>query len=214
MVALAAAACATDSDPACVNRATQGIVNGTGAPSVVTLAPAQQRAIAFLASPSGACTAVIVRDDWAVTAGHCANLPDNLTLWVDDAPVAVVDLRLHDRLDVAFVRLATPVDGVEPLPLAATRPAVGDEVELAGYGQTEDGCVGSLRYAAESVVDATADEITVDGRGDTGACRGDSGGPLLVPGPAVAGILSRGDPSCLGRDVYLTAPAFADTLPP
>jgi len=53
----------------------------------------------------------------------------------------------------------------------------------------------------------------VDGYGMTGACEGDSGGPLLTRASdgslRVAGILTAGAPSCLGQDRYVRLDTLA-----
>jgi secreted trypsin-like serine protease len=56
----------------------------------------------------------------------------------------------------------------------------------------------------------------VDGEGRTGACAGDSGGPLLVADSSgqarVAGVLDRGSADCLGLDLYTRIDALADWI--
>ena len=84
--------------------------------------------------------------------------------------------------------------------------AEGSVVELAGYGLTESGETRALHFVVEQVASLDAWSITVDGFGATGACLGDSGGPLLVrsyDGTArVAGVLQSGSATCLGEDTY------------
>ena len=96
------------------------------------------------------------------------------------------------------------------------RLAAGDVVELAGYGLTEANTAGNLRFAAEPIVAVAAASITVGGSGETGACAGDSGGPILVRGPdgapRVAGVLSLGAPSCVGEDRYERLDAIQDWI--
>lgn len=49
--------------------------------------------------------------------------------------------------------------------------------------------------------------MTIDGQGQRGVCFGDSGGPLLVLADdgtvRVAGVLSNGDETCVGRDNFV-----------
>ncbi|MBV9949447.1 MAG: trypsin-like serine protease, partial [Myxococcales bacterium] len=83
---------------------------------------------------------------------------------------------------------------------------------MAGYGATENGTLRSLRFLAESITSLDAEQITVRGFGKSGACEGDSGGPLLVRGadgaPLVAGVMSLGSASCLDEDTYVRLDAI------
>ena len=95
---------------------------------------------------------------------------------------------------------------IPPWPDLLDATWIGRELVLAGLGATEDGARGELLYVREPVVALAPSLITVDGRQQTGACGGDSGGPALAVDASgalrVVGTLSRGDSSCLGQDVY------------
>ena len=84
---------------------------------------------------------------------------------------------------------------------------VGTAVELAGYGLTETGSSRALRFLVESITQMDASSIVVSGFGASGACDGDSGGPLLVRNPqgslAVGGVLAMGSSTCNEEDTYL-----------
>ncbi|MEL6177933.1 MAG: trypsin-like serine protease, partial [Myxococcota bacterium] len=58
--------------------------------------------------------------------------------------------------------------------------------------------------------------ITIDGEGERGVCFGDSGGPLMVIASdgtvRIAGVLSGGDGSCVGRDNYTRVDVFRDWI--
>jgi hypothetical protein len=102
---------------------------------------------------------------------------------------------------------------VDPIPATqATTFCGGASVELAGYGRTEDGTSGQLRFVVESVRTEQDGIITVDGGERSGACEGDSGGPLLARAAggklAVVGILSMGSVLCRGQDEYVSASQF------
>ena len=111
--------------------------------------------------------------------------------------------------------------GMAISPIAAIRdpspvPSVGDSVEIAGYGMASNRVVRQLNFVVETIVDVEPDDITVDGFGADGACEGDSGAPLMVRGPngspQVVGILSTGDATCVGEDIYIRLDAVADWL--
>jgi hypothetical protein len=58
--------------------------------------------------------------------------------------------------------------------------------------------------------------VTVDGFGVSGACNGDSGGPLLVRAPdgrlVVAGVLTSGSASCRDEDTYVRVDAVVSWI--
>ena len=97
---------------------------------------------------------------------------------------------------------------IEPMVLSgeAIGPErVGDSVTLAGLGQTEQGTSGQRLFLDETIVGVDDSAILVRGNENSGACNGDSGGPLLAQrgGQWVAlGALSRGSESCRGLDSY------------
>jgi hypothetical protein len=106
------------------------------------------------------------------------------------------------------------IPGVEPIPVVVDSVAdhVGEMAETAGFGATETGTSGTRLFAIELLDDvgsAGPEYLTVDGMGQHGVCYGDSGGPALVidfAGAArVAGTLTGGESSCVGRDNYTRA---------
>ncbi len=88
-------------------------------------------------------------------------------------------------------------------------------VELSGFGQTDDGATGR-RFAVEAVSVVNDASISVSGAGVSGACAGDSGGPLLTRNEsgdvAALGILSQGSPDCVGTDRYVRLLGVLDWL--
>lgn len=236
LVALACAACGApggDGAERCVTGTSQdGIVGGTQSSALVELGGGRRRALVLVvlpAAPGGdppTCTAVVVSPGVALTARHCLDHDGNGS-WDGaalDATVvgesgallgAVDDVALHAELDVAVLHagsLATAHPAITPLPLLAQgldATWVGGIVELAGYGVSEHEEPATLRFVTEAIADVTADHVVVDGHGTSGACAGDSGGPLLALAPSgevrVLGVLDDGPASCVGRDRYTRA---------
>jgi hypothetical protein len=119
--------------------------------------------------------------------------------------------------DVAVLKLAVPVRGIAPTPLAATEPLVGTEGLIVGFGQSGggEGDYG-LKQRGNVVTAACESELPAglvcwdfeNPQGPPGSnsntCNGDSGGPLFVDVGGVeslAGITSGGNASdCLPAD--------------
>jgi hypothetical protein len=187
--------------------------------------PAPQVPIGALVTSNDAsvvvCTATVIGAGIGLTAAHCGGI-GMLAFRVGETatPVPVRDPIVHPFLDVmAFAFDDTGLPTTQPLALfggSIGRGWEGELVTLAGVGETETGDTGQLRFVREPIVDVNATEIRVDGMGRSGACGGDSGGPVLIADRdgmfRVAGVLDRGAPSCLGVDVFIKVEAFAEWL--
>lgn len=188
------------------------------------------------------CSGVAVAPTFALTAAHCfdrdrdGSLDHAASDGIPDASVVVRELAefeaprfpidaawLHPGLDVALFEargLITLDPALEPLlphGEALDDSWLSSPVEIAGYGITEDGEAGSLAFAIEEVTRLEPDFLVVDGRGRSGACGGDSGGPVLGrsnQGDArVVGVLDDGDPSCTGEDYFTRVDRLLDWQP-
>jgi hypothetical protein len=213
----ALAACEADA-PAERRVRTAPIFHGTRDPQTVPLSDGQKLAIGWLhgngAPAAPLCTATLVGPRLVVTARHCVEdvfPPGRVAFGVGLRPrapratFAVAALHLHPTVDAALLVLeadaAERVPEIAPIEPNRASPADlrGERLDTAGYGQTHDGSDG--RWFAAVWLAALDDELLhVDGRGQQGLCFGDSGGPLLGPGPVVLGVESGGDPSCVDKD--------------
>lgn len=209
--------CGASADPAneCAAATRMAIYFGSQDAGRLELSASERAAIGLVMPVTGdaLCTGVVLPRGWVLTARHCdAGVP--LLFGSSDASagrIAVTSTKQHPEYDVMLLELADggTSSGVTPISLWSgliDQSWVGVPATLAGVGETQTGALGALRFVDEPVTSVDDIEIRVDGAGKSGACGGDSGGPLLVAaedGSArVAGVLSRGSQSCVGIDAY------------
>jgi hypothetical protein len=200
---LAALACLTLAAPA------RAIVNGEDgaafAPNVVMV----------IGNKGSFCSGAVIAPDVVLTAGHClAGSSDFRVLYKDEAGAPVLfepaTVKTHPgfdpgaiaarrkSIDLGLVRLKKPLPSrFKPVRLTADAgPAAGgSSMTLAGFGLAREGdpkTGGTLRQATLGVVEPFGPSrilVWLDpARPGTGACTGDSGGPVFGPDGSVVAV--------------------------
>ena len=170
--------------------------------------PLSRRTVMVLGSQGGVCTGIVVAPDAVLTAAHCATAPESRIHYRDaDGQPVLLQPRarvLHpgyDRgavaarrrsIDLSLMRLDQPLPArFEVAALQGAGPRAGARLVLGGYGVARPGdarSTGTFRTASLPVVEPHGPSrilVWLQGAG-SGACTGDSGGPIADEAGIVA----------------------------
>ena len=122
----------------------------------------------------------------------------------DEPDVAILTL---DQNASDLVPDVVPVEfNRHPLTGLDAEALVNRTVEIGGYGVTRSDERGRF-FTSLPIISIGELTLAIDGRGLTGACGGDSGGPILTLNtrgvPVVLGVLRGGSDDCVSRDNYV-----------
>ena len=163
---------------------------------------------------SGACSGALIAPEWVATAGHCFHDVNNrriggpppytVTVTIgklkDSDPgghvARVVDVRQSPVHDFAVVRLSAAVTDVTPLTVAESPPAVGAQLQFAGWGSLSPTVrkpsdqLKRGRFTVADVERLTLETESVGNRTvENTPCPEDSGAPFFVSADDRTGVL-------------------------
>ncbi len=181
--------------------------------------------------PKGACSAVVVGPQLAMTAAHCVVGASSVKIAGTQTglieAVKVVSHphfanRANDAADIAVLKTAKVLPGtVLPAMLGARPVRPGETLIAVGYGLQDGGKRdGSARMAALAVAQifansfTLADPVALGERPKRGACGGDSGAPVFSSQGGslfLVGIISGSD-NCGGTTLVISLAPYRNWI--
>lgn len=184
----------------------RAVVGGTEAPD----AALARSSVMVLSSRGGVCTGIVLARDVVLTAAHCAAPGAEHRVHFRDEAGAPVLLGVAARavhpgydagaiagrrrsIDLALLRTDAPLPPrFVPAALAGASVAAGTPLTLGGYGVARPGdhrSTGTFRTATLPLVEPYGPSrilVWLKGATASGACEGDSGGPIAGAGGVLA----------------------------
>ncbi len=174
------------------------------------------------------CSGALIADNRVLGAAHCLHDLEGPSIEVvlgpsDSAAVhrsgAEIVVTSEDD-DLLLLSLDRPVPSAvaNPLRVALSTPGTPALGVIVGFGLDAELMLGARLFALADVMGEDASYYSTSPGPASGACIGDSGGPLLwrdETGVAVVlAVLSSGHASCRGEDHYTRLDAVSDWLGP
>lgn len=161
------------------------------------------------------CTASVIAPHTAITAAHCVagrvplglralfgtDVATGTLIPISDALVdpAFDSATLANDLAMLTLREESPAGAIA---MAAGDAAIGTSVETVGFGTTSSTATdGGTKRAGTAKISAVQPTELTAMPDPAQPCHGDSGGPMLLGGSAIA-VASRGDTACSDHAIY------------
>ncbi len=198
---------------------------GTAEP---TYLPMSQGQIYAVGSFNG-CSGLVVGDRWVLSATHCGQRRGSqfcvdrqaqtpricfsvATVYNEPSGSDLTLLELSESVTARFPELVP----VLPITERLDDSWVGRMTEAGGFGQQESGGFNQREFTANPIDELSRDRIVVNGRGESGVCYGDSGGPIMVLAEdgsiRTAGVVSDGDGTCTYVATFTRVDLYLDFI--